>query len=304
MARAPHAEHALEAWATWLRVERNLAPRTRKAYVYDLTRFLEWMHANTGKDRVPLDTITREHLLAYLAFLKDDGGCKPATLGRMTASLRGFFAFCLEEKHLDVSPANDLQRPRLPGRLPVYLVREELERLLDVPDRSTPLGRRDHAILVLLAFGGLRLQELVGLDTNDLDFSRGTIRVFGKGRKERLVPMSGSVRATLTTMLEDEERRVADGERALFVNRHGRRLSGRAVQYLVERTVERAAISRPGVSPHKLRHTFATMLYGNEIELVDIQALLGHASLSSTQIYTHTDASRLQSAIDRLPAPE
>ncbi|MDK2972428.1 MAG: integrase/recombinase XerD [Candidatus Sumerlaeota bacterium] len=304
MASGPDLHHAIESYATWLRVERNLAPRTRKAYGYDLTRFQDWLKETQAKDRIPLRSITAGHLHAYLTTMKDTQGCQAATLGRIVASLRGFFRYCIEEKWLEEDPACDLHRPRLPKKLPVYLIRDELRRLFEAPDRSTAAGRRDFAILVTLAYCGLRLQELVRLDIADLDFARDTIRVFGKGRKERLVPLNASAKEAIVAMLQDEERVVADGERAVFLNAKGRRLTGRAIQYFVDKYVAAAGISRDGVSPHKLRHTFATLLYGSQIELVDIQALMGHASLASTQIYTHTDAGRLQGAINRLEIPD
>lgn len=303
MARGALYHHAVEAFATYLRVERNLAPRTRRAYVYDLQRFGEWLADKTGQKETSLDRIPRDHLINYLTHLRDTLAYKAATMNRVVSSLRVFFQFCVEEKLLEVNPAEDLRRPKLPQRLPVYLLREELLKLFDAPNRSEPAGRRDYAILITLAYTGLRLQELVGLNTTDIDFPRAVLRVFGKGRKERLVPMNETVALALRDMLEDPDRLVVDGERAVFLNQRGRRLSGRAVQYLVDRYVIQAGISREHISPHKLRHTFATLLYGNDVDLVDIQSLMGHASLTSTQIYTHTNTGRLQSAIDRLRAP-
>lgn len=300
MPASPLFLHAVESFATYLRVERNLSPRTRDAYVYDLRRLAEWFTRTTGREKISLDAISTEHLQAYLGFLHDELMYKPATLNRVVSAIRVFFDFCVVEKLLEASPAKDMQRPRLPRKLPVYLVREELERLFGAPDRSTPAGRRDFAILVSLAYTGMRLQELVRLNTTDLDFARNTVRVFGKGSKERLIPLNLEVREALLVMLEDSGRVAAPGERAVFLNARGRRLTGRAVQYIVDRCVAAAGIDKRRISPHKLRHTFATLLYTRDVELVDIQSLMGHASLSSTQIYTHTNAGRLQAAIERL----
>lgn len=301
---APLLHHAIESVATWLRVERNLAPRTRTAYGYDLQRFDAWLRESLAlPGGVKLDRIERETLHAYLAHLRDEHGCKPATLGRVVASLRVLFQHAAEQQWLTENPAADLQPPRLAKRLPVYLTRAEIDRLFEAPERSTPLGRRDHAILVTLGYTGLRLQELVGLNTLDVDWDRATLRVLGKGRKERLVPMNKTVRAVLEGYLTDAERVVADGERAVFLNARGKRLSGRAVQYIVDQHAARAGIDREHLSPHKLRHTFATLLHERDVDLVDIQKLLGHASLTSTQIYTHTNAERLRGAIARLPDP-
>jgi len=296
----PDLHHAIEAFATWLRVERNLSPRTREAYAWDLGQFTGWFATKLGKERVPLRTVSEDHVKNYVEFLRSERAYKAATLNRTVSCLRTFFRFCIEERLLEANPASDLARPKKPRKLPVFLVPDELRRLFDAPDVSTSAGRRDRAILVTLAYCGLRLQELVGLDTLDLDFSRDTVRVFGKGSKERLVPLNPEVRDALRATLDDPERKPADGERAVFLNRAGRRMSGRAVQYIVDRCVIQAGISRDALSPHKLRHTFATLLHTNDVELVDIQALMGHASLSSTQIYTHTNVGRLRGAIDRL----
>lgn len=304
MPTSPRIAHAIEGYATWLRVERNLAPRTRKAYVEDLQRFERWLAETLGREEPTLDDVLADHLRNYLAHLRGDRSCKATTIGRQVSSLRGFFAFCTREGHLARDPAADLGRPRLAKKLPVYLVREEVERLFDAPDRSTPKGRRDHAILVTLAYTGLRLQELVGLDTRDVDFPRKTLRVFGKGRKERLVPMNARVAEVLEALLADPERVPATGERAVFLNLRGRRLTGRAVEYIVEECVRAAGIDKKRFSPHKLRHTFATLLHGNDVDLVDIQALMGHASLASTQIYTHTDTRRLKKTVDLLDFEE
>jgi len=300
MPASPRIANAIEAYATHLRVERNLAPRTRTAYVYDLQRFDTWLAETLRREAPTLADVLPDHLRNYMAHLRGDRSCKAATVNRVVASLRGFFDFCVAEKHIDESPARDLGRPKQPSRLPVYLVKQEVEKLFASPDRSMPLGRRDYALLVTMAYTGVRLQELVGLDIGDLDFSRETLRVYGKGRKERLVPMNAHVRAALLEMLEDADRVVAQGEKAVFLNAKGSRLTGRAVEYIVDKHVAAAGIDKDHISPHKLRHTFATLLHGNDVDLVDIQTLMGHASLASTQIYTHTNTKRLKKTVDLL----
>jgi len=177
-------------------------------------------------------------------------------------------------------------------------------RLFAAPDQSTVAGRRNFTILVTLAYTGVRLSELVGINTIDIDFPRSQIRVFGKGRKERLVPLNDRVSAALRAMLEDPERKPAPGEKAVFLNLKGRRLTGRAVEDIVKACALSAGLNQRKISPHKLRHTFATLLHGKDVDLIDIQALMGHATLASTQIYTHTNAGRLRGAIERLPDPE
>ena len=300
MHRGPALLHAIEQYSTHLRVERNLAPRTRDAYVYDLRRFEAWLAEARGVEKPAITDVLPEHLAAYLAHLRDENACKPATTTRVASSLRGFFAFCVDQEHIERSPALELLPGRLPRKLPVYLVEDELRRLFAAPDQSTPGGRRDHAILVTLANTGVRLSELVGLDTIHVDFPRAQLRVFGKGRKERLVPLNRTVSAVLEAYLSDTGRVPAHGERALFLNARGGRLTGRAVQYIVDAAAKAAGLGGRRISPHKLRHSFATLLHRRDVDLVDIQALLGHASLASTQIYTHTDTERLEGALRKL----
>ncbi len=297
---APHYHHAVESFATWLRVERNLSPRTRDAYVWELGEFGKWLAAVLVLDRISLPSIARDHIEEYVGYLRNERNYGASTLNRTLSCLRTFFRYCTEEKYIERNPATDLAPPRKPSKLPVYLGAEEVRRLFNAPDVSTAAGRRDLAILTTLAFCGLRLQELVGLNTIDLDFSRDTVRVIGKGSKERIVPLNDDVKAALLAMLQDPERTVAEKEKAVFLNRNGRRISGRAIQYIVDRHIRAAGIDRKGVSPHKLRHTFATLLHSRDVDLVDIQTLLGHASLASTQIYTHTNVQRLQRTIDLL----
>lgn len=290
---------AFRQFESWLRVERNLGVKTREAYAYDLRRFLEFRAPDPKRaGSLKLEEIGGEDLREFLHYLEGERGCKAAALSRALSSLRVFFDFCLEEKWLEVSPAEGIRNPRKPSKLPVYLLGGELARLFAAPDLETPMGRRDRAMLVVLAFCGLRLQELVGLDLGALHFESMSIRVFGKGSKERLVPMNGDVERELLQWLE--VRNAAEGEKAVFTNRFGKRISGRMVEKIVDKYVTQAGLDRQRYSPHKLRHTFATLLHGNDVDLVEIQALLGHASISTTQIYTHVDRRRLQQAVDKL----
>ncbi len=291
-------EAALRRFESHLRVERNLSPRTRAAYLYDLGRFANWSAEKRGGHRAPPGDFTREDVQLYVQHLKEDRGCRPATLARTISSIRVFFDFLVEQEELESSPCTGIRNPRQTRKLPVYLVRGELKRLFDAPDVTTPLGLRDRAMLVTFAFCGVRLQELVGLNMRDVDFQSRTLRVMGKGSKERLIPLNDDVARTLLQWLE--ARTPAEGEKSVFVNRFGRRLSGRMVEKIVDKYVAVAGLAKDGLSPHKLRHTFATLLHGNDVDLVEIQTLLGHASISTTQIYTHTDRRRLQGAVEKL----
>ena len=288
-------QKALDAYMQWLRVERNLAPRTREAYRYDLERFQAWLQEVLGRDELGL--CNQEVIQDYLRHLRDDLLCKSPTVNRCFASLEGFFAHATREGWIPENPFQLLSRSKLPQKLPVYLSEEELNRLFSVPDVSTVKGARDFAILKTLGYGGLRVSELVGINTQHLDFSGDTLRVFGKGRKERLVPLNALLVTAIRQYLEHPDRVPAPEEKALFLNQRGGRLSVRAVQYLVDEYALAAGLDKDALSPHKLRHTFATLLHSRDVDLIDIQALLGHASLASTQIYTHTDTRRLKQTI-------
>jgi site-specific recombinase XerD len=298
MGRGHEIEAVLRRWESHLRVERNLSPRSRAAYLYDIGRLREWLAPDPEAPCPTVESIGAAHLRDYLRHLDEELQQRPTTLARVISSLRGFFAFCVEERLLEVSPAEALQTPRRPRRLPVYLVRSEVQRLFATPDTSTPQGLRDRAILLLLGFCGLRLQELVGLDLAAVDLASRSLRIDGKGSKQRLVPLNDDAAAALAAWLD--ARRAADGERAVFVNRRGTRLTGRMVQKIVDRHARAAGIDKEHFSPHKLRHTFATLLHGNDVDLVEIQTLLGHASITTTQIYTHTNSERLRGAVERL----
>jgi len=281
---------------TFLRVERNLSPRTRGAYQYDLGKFAEWLQKTQGQEQ-DIEDITIHHIKDYLAHLQEERRYKPTTLSRTISTLRAFFKFCVRQELLPASPAEAIYTPKIPKRLPVYLIESELQRLLEAPNPDDPFAVRDYTILVTLGFTGVRLQELVGLTVGDVDFERRTIKVLGKGAKERLIPLNVVVVRALQDWLGC---RPPAEDTALFLNRFNRRLSGRSVENIVKKYVRRAGITKLKVSPHKLRHTFATLLHVNDVDLLEIQTLMGHASITSTQIYTHTNTDRLRTAVGRL----
>ncbi len=281
----------------FLRAEKNLSPRTRAAYAHDLGQFAAFRWPEVPGDGL-LEDVSIADVRSFLAHLREDRGHKPATMARTLSSLRAFFDYALEREWLEVSPCTGLERPRPRRKLPVYLGVEELRRLVEAPDGETTGGKRDRAMLLLMAFAGLRLQETVGLDERHVSLEARAIRVLGKGSKERLVPLNEDAARMLAEWMA--VRAPAAGEKALFLNRRGTRISGRMVEKIVEKHARAAGVWRPGLSPHKLRHTFATMLHHNDVDLVEIQALLGHASISTTQIYTHVDRRRLREAVRRL----
>ncbi len=289
----------LKAFLDYLRLNRNASRHTVLAYRGDLTQFLSFVESR-GVDR-SLDSseLTHQSVRAFLAELYRDG-IEASTAARKLASIRSFARYLRREGLLDHDPGPLVASPRLARKIPPHLDIEEVGTLLDSPDLSTPLGRRDRAILELFYASGLRLSELVGTDLEDVNLSSRMLRVLGKGGKERIVPFNRTAAESLRRYLPDRERLIgsaADGrgrstEPALFVNYRGGRLSTRSVGRLVRRYVVKSS-TRLGVSPHALRHSFATHLLERGADLRAIQELLGHSRVSTTQRYTHVNAAQL-----------
>ena len=290
----------LHEFDVFLQVEKNLSERTRKAYQYDLRRFCDFLTAE--RKRTPnIDEIGAPEIRSYLQKLQMKRHYKATTLSRVIASIRVFFEYCVRLGHLKASPAAHFHNPKKPKTLPVFLIESELKKLLEAPDQSDWKGVRDFALIVTFSFTGLRLQELVSLNVDDLDFERRSLRVFGKGAKERIVPMNERVCEALQSYLAV---RIFTETDALFLNYRLRRLSNRGIEKLIRQHLINAGITKRKISPHKLRHTFATLLHHNGVDILDIQSLLGHASITSTQIYTHTSSERLAGAVGKLDALE
>jgi len=292
----PRFSKLLYDFESFLAVELNLAPGTRRGYVYDIDRFAEYLVVKHSK-MPPVEAITSDDIRSYLERLQERHHLKSTTLSRTISSLRRFFAFCVERKYLQTSPADPIHNPKNPKKLPVFLIANELKRLLSAPDRSDWRGRRDYSILVMLAFTGVRLKELVGMDLADLDLTTRQIRVMGKGSRERLIPLNATVIEALTDYLRE---RPATADPALFLGRAGRRIAPRTVEGMVVKYAKQAGVFKKHISPHKLRHTFATLLHMKDVDILEIQSLLGHSSITSTQIYTHTHPGKLKSAVEKL----
>jgi len=300
---------ALCDFEAYLDVEKNLSPRTRRAYVYDLERFMSfWTKRHGGSPLVR--QVSTKSVKEYLEYLRMDLHYKSTTLSRTIASLRVFFEFCVIQGLLKTSPLTHIHNPKIARRLPVFLVESEAQRLLESPASHSVAARcprsdyrhlatRDYAVLVTFLFTGIRLQELVDLKMRSVDFERNRMRVLGKGSKERIIPLNDSVVRGLRKWIE--LRKPADpDEESLFLSRFGKMLSPWSVQEIVKKYVKVAGVPSGGVSPHKLRHTFATLLHLNGVDIVEIQALMGHATITSTQIYTHVESSRLRKAVHTL----
>jgi len=276
---------AIVAFLRHLDAERNASPHTQRAYKADLADFSVYLQEQVGGRPRPRDV---DHLVirGYLARLHDLGLSKTSAARRL-ATLRSFFRFLCREGVLEANPARPLISPRVERRIPSRLDEDDLRRLLDVPG-DTDQARRNRAILELLYATGLRCSELVGLDVADVDMGSRMLRVLGKGRKERVVPFGRMAGTALAHYLTERSARAE----ALFLNAKGGRLTDRSVRRLVGERVRCVAMEQR-VSPHSLRHAFATHLLERGADLRAIQELLGHASLSTTQRYTHLNTRQI-----------
>jgi integrase/recombinase XerC len=280
---------AIAAFLRHLDRERNASAHTVRAYAEDLRQFARHARAELGREARPQDV---DHLLirSFLASLHRQG-LKKSTAARKLASLRTFFRYLCREGVLERNPARALLSPRVERHLPAHLDEARIALLLDVPGEGLAAARA-RAILELLYATGLRCGELVSLDLSEVDLDGRMLRVVGKGRKERVVPFGSQARSALVAYLPLRAPRA--GSDALFVNHFGGRLTDRSVRRLVARRVTQVALGQK-ISPHGLRHSFATHLLQRGADLRSIQELLGHASLSTTQRYTHVDTRHLLS---------
>lgn len=281
----------LEQFVDHLAFERGLADRSVTAYRRDLRRFIEFLgRRSVGAPEAVEPIDLREHV-----FELKDQGLAASTIRRAQSALRTYFGFLVAEGVLAEDPTERMESPRVGRRLPSVLTADEIDRLLEAPDPSRPLHWRDRAILELLYATGIRVSELVGLRMLDLDLEARLCTVFGKGAKERIVPVGGAAVRALERYLRDirPELEGGRGEGVVFLTRNGRPLSRMTVWRIVRDAAEGAGIDRK-VSPHTIRHTFATHLLEGGADLAVVQELLGHADISTTQIYTHLDREYLR----------
>jgi len=276
----------VRAYLEHLEGERRYSSHTILAYDHDLTRLLAFLRAR----RVPsFDRVDRNLLRGYLATLAD-GGMSRKSIARNLASIRSFFKYLRRRNIVQSNPALTLVSPKQGKKLPSYLDEASMEHMLAMPDRSTPEGRHDAAVLELFYSTGVRLSELIGLDVADLDRTAGTIRVRGKGRKERVVPVGRKALQALDSYLGDVNSR-RNGP--LFMRKNGTRWYPQGISRMVRRYIEQVSEVEQK-SPHILRHSFATHLLNRGADLRAVKELLGHESLSTTQLYTHVSTERLK----------
>lgn len=296
----------LDQFSDHLTYERNVSPHTLRNYQSDLQQFYDFLApADAHGIRRPVDIrhVDNITIREYLATLYEKKK-KKTSIARKLATLRTFFKFLCREEVLKLNPARLVTSPRLDKKLPVTLSVDDVIRFIEAPDTDTALGRRDRAILELLYATGIRVSELCGLNVDDIDFTNQSIRVRGKGRKERIVPYGGKAQEAMEAYLgirgqflseADEEAREP---RVMFLNYQGTRISTRSVGRLIDKYVRIVADMR-NISPHALRHSFATHLLSAGADLRSIQELLGHARLSTTQKYTHVSHERMVEVYDK-----
>jgi tyrosine recombinase XerC len=279
----------LESFIAHLKHERNASPHTIASYKRDLLQLAQYLEER-GVGIKGVDNIS---LRGFLTVLYERGE-KKSTVGRKLAAIRSFFQYCVRKGWMEDNPAKVVSTPKQDKPVPSFLSEEEMEEFLDLPRTNKPLDLRDVALLELLYATGIRVSELVGINLEDLKFTERLVRIRGKGKKERLVPFGSKAEESLRAYLRVRSK-INKGqieEKPLFLNYRGKKLSSRSVERTVDKYILRSALSRK-ISPHSLRHSFASHLLSRGADLRVIQELLGHESLATTQKYTHLDLKHL-----------
>ncbi len=313
----------IQKFLEYLKYERRFSEHTAKCYGADLTQFSEFLSGSSGGGPADGEAVSFDHhdgqatavatkidlnidqlllsaqtdsIRAYLAFLNEKQYSR-ATVARKLATLRSFYKFLIKRNHISTSPVTAVRTPKQDKKLPRFLEYEEVKRLLETPPMNTWLGARDRAIMETLYSTGIRVSELVALNMEDVDFLGEVVHVRGKGKKERIAPIGASALQTIQHYMEFRNKRAQNNtnfdSKVLFVNKHGRRLSTRSVRRKMDKYLKMAGLD-PAISPHTLRHSFATHMLNNGADLRSVQELLGHQSLSTTQVYTHLTTARLK----------
>jgi len=296
----------LQEFIGYLKFEKHFSDHTAKCYGADLEQFTQFLldehHVNPDTTE---SSVTADHLLLtadvqtirkFMAFLSERQYTK-STTARKLATLRSFYKFLVKRGQLGSNPVSSIKTPKQDKKLPKFLEYEQVQKLLNTPPTDNWLGARDRAMLEVLYSTGMRVSELVALNLEDVDFLGEVIHVRGKGKKERICPIGSSALQSIQHYIEYRNRRIqADSgfdSKVLFANKHGKRLSTRSVRRKMDKYLIAAGLD-PAISPHTLRHSFATHMLNNGADLRSVQELLGHQSLSTTQIYTHVTTSRMK----------
>ncbi|MBO8163094.1 MAG: site-specific tyrosine recombinase XerD [Brevibacillus sp.] len=281
----------IDQFTHFLAVEKGLAANTLESYQRDLVMYAAYLREQ-GIERI--EETNRSHIVGYLMMLKQKGRAT-ATLSRNMASIRAFYQFLVRDKYLDKDPSIHLETPKIEKRLPKVLTIEEVERLLEGPALTQPTGIRDKAMLELLYATGIRVSELVNLDMGDVNLEMGFVKCMGKGSKERIIPLGKIAVDVVRLYIETGRPRLlkAKAETALFLNHLGKRISRQGFWKIIKKYAQQANIHTE-ITPHTLRHSFATHLLENGADLRSVQEMLGHADISTTQIYTHVTRTRIK----------
>lgn len=296
MAHQKFCREIMDAYLTFMVVERRFSENTVDAYRRDITRFLSFF---SPKDMNGLMAIQGEGLRSFLLKLREEK-ISQRSIARNLTAIKSFLRFLVNEERLEIDPTENLESPRIEKALPVYLSVEEVDRLMSQPDEKTALGLRDSAMLELLYATGMRVSELVSLKTNQLNLEAGYVIAFGKGAKERIIPVGETAREKIVRYLESSRPLLSKTSHApeLFVSRFGKKMTRQAFWKTLGQYALLAGIKR-GISPHKLRHSFATHLLDRGADLRSVQQMLGHVDISTTQIYTFVTRERLKSVYDK-----
>jgi integrase/recombinase XerD len=287
----------VEAFLEYLEVERGFAPNTLAAYHADLKKFFKFM--KTERTFWGWSEISRDDLIAFLIQMKQRKYAA-STISRRISALRSFFAFLIQEGQLVDDPSEDLELPRVSRKLPRVMTVEEVDELLELPARSnTPIALRDRAMLELAYASGLRVSELVNLKLGDINLATGDLRCIGKGNRERILPLSATAVRAIEEYLELGRPHLAQSAQAehLFLNRRGRTMTRQGFWLMLKKYAEEIELF--DVTPHTLRHSFATHSLQRKVDLRTVQEMLGHASIATTQVYTHLATGQLHEAYEQ-----
>jgi integrase/recombinase XerD len=296
-------EEQIGSFLKSLEVEKGYSVNTLIAYRNDLQQFLRFLREeSSGRTAVTTwPDVSRQDLIAFILYLKGEREYSSATVARKVAAVKSFFHYMLTERLVAEDPSASLDSPKVRKYLPKAISKEEVDRLLAAPAAvDSARGRRDRAILELLYATGMRVSEVVNLDVGDVDPASGTVRCIGKGNKERVIPIYDRAIKAVEEYLERARLQLLKkpDERALFLNHRGNRLTRQGLWLIIKRYVEGLGIKTP-VTPHTLRHSFATHLLNGGADLRNVQELLGHANISTTQVYTQVSSDRLRSVYDQ-----
>lgn len=281
----------IEKFINYLRIEKNASEHTVLNYSIDLKAFAKFLGEGS------IESVNYLFLRKYLASIKERNYAKRTT-ARKLAVLRSFFKFLYREGYIKTNPSAGISTPKLDKKLPIFLNADEVSKLIESPDEKDAAGLRDRAVMETLYSTGVRVSELVGLNMNNIDFIGGVVKVFGKGKKERLAPIGDKALRAIRNYLDKRGGAGLSDKKAVFLNTRGGRLTDRSVRRIIEKYIKRVSV-REGISPHTLRHSFATHLLNRGADLRSVQELLGHMNLSTTQIYTHVTTERLKEVYDK-----